>query len=163
MSKLSLHLPPPPPSLTLRTWLFPHTPKRNTKLQICVENAYAAQASRGEACWNGQEPCWALGSFRSQRRGLLLDPETGALPLPSHWLSAFTPGQGEQTHLLTAAAARLLALRRAEAGQTRSNTLPNSRSGLPQGSRKIHRPGFQSCSPPPRPQLLCHLSSMKCR
>lgn len=43
----------------------------------------------------GLEPRWALGSFRSQRRGCLLDPETWALLLPSHWLSAFGLGGWE--------------------------------------------------------------------
>lgn len=61
MSKLSLHLPPPPPSLTRRPWLAPHTPKRNMELQICVENAYAAQASRGEACWDLERTGARLG------------------------------------------------------------------------------------------------------
>lgn len=69
MSELSLHLPPPRPSLTLRTRLSPQTPKRNMKLQICVANAYAAQASRGKACCN-LEGTGALLGF-----GLLQKPE----------------------------------------------------------------------------------------
>lgn len=42
----------------------------------------------------GQEPCWVLGSFRSQGRGCLLDPEIWTLLLPSHWLSALVLGSG---------------------------------------------------------------------
>lgn len=50
--RAKLVLPPLPPSLTLRTPFSPHTPKRNTKLEMYVADVYAAQASRGEACWN---------------------------------------------------------------------------------------------------------------
>lgn len=42
----------------------------------------------------GQEPCWVLGSFRSQGRGCLLDPEIWTLLLLSHWLSALVLGLG---------------------------------------------------------------------
>lgn len=41
---------PPPPPLPLGISLSPHTPERNRKLEMCVANAYAAQASRGKAC-----------------------------------------------------------------------------------------------------------------
>lgn len=102
------------------------------ELQICVADAYAAKASRGEACWNlgsgffskpeegspsGSKDC---GPAYPQTLAVSLCARAGwgdslskccCCPIPWH------PGELRQ-------------------GQERSNTPPNSRSSLPQGSRK---------------------------
>lgn len=97
----------------------------------------------------GQEPCWVLGSFRSQGRGCLLDPEIWTLLLPSHWLSALVSGlgvgwgsgggggveegvggrPGVDSHPKCCCCLPLKA-QRAWQGQERSNTRPKSRFGL---------------------------------
>ena len=73
----------------------------------------------------GQEPCWVLGSFRSQGRGCLLDPEIWTLLLPKPlgvslsvgvgggvgvggwggWVEEGVGGKPGWTHILNAAVA----------------------------------------------------------
>lgn len=60
------------------------------KLDTWVANAYAAQASGGEACWSLDGTGALLGSSRSHRRSHPVGAKARALPLPS--TLALVPG-----------------------------------------------------------------------
>lgn len=94
---------------------------------------------------------WALGTFRSQRRGFLLDPKTWALPPLSH-------RRGGWTHLLNAAAASHSYPGERRQGQAESNTSPIQ---IWPTTEELGTSTDLASGPAPH-QLLCHLSSMKC-